>query len=753
MSVNTRNVPMNYRSKFILPYRTENDINEELVNETKDIIDFKKSEINSSQIIGTPTVPYNPIYEPTNLIQYAVDRAGITKKNNENVIENITEKDKQYDPYKAYLVENGLINDSSEIRYNVEYINIDSRHRNKSPSNVILNVYNIDKTSMSISANNLIINLTDSTNFYIGQKVSIAGLLPYTQIYRYNLNGIMTFTANSSYIKFSVNCNINYPQSSYQKIDTSKLYVTISGITGNDLSTYIGNIPINLINKTQQIYLTSDYDSSGTLNTFYIKLPIVSNGLQATSTFNIKFEFEHYNGIPIFEINADYPINNYHTNGYQVINAINSGSLYFQVYPPVESSLYQNISYNNFGNTNMYLKTIESINKGYPNSNSYTLQLPKTYSGIVQVKSISSIFPNVLKAFKAAPSDNQNNLLYFQDIDNGNEIQVIELEEGNYTSQEFIDQMENKFSQLTRTNDISGSVYLPNYYVKINIKANQDLIEFNNYRKAILSKPIITVTPPIQQADTSIGVGSYKITLNHSNHNITSVGTEIILENFIDHLGISALNFNGVHKVVEIIDENRYSIELTNINLSPTKNITNGGFNATVLKPGLFRFFFNKEYSMGTQIGFRNVGEPGSITSYKSKITNKDKYENEINFDALKNLNIFTNTSLTFTSDYYINIVTPQLSIIKNTAAPFDLFAKVYFSNNNTEVMIDSVITPPVYYYNPIRYLNELSFSFYDAKGNLFDFDNVDHSFILELTMVDNIPENTQLNSTRSNAK
>jgi hypothetical protein len=606
---------------------------------------------------------------------------------------------------------------------------------------------------MSISANNLIINLTDSTNFYIGQKVSIAGLLPYTQIYRYNLNGIMTFTANSSYIKFSVNCNINYPQSSYQKIDTSKLYVTISGITGNDLSTYIGNIPINLINKTQQIYLTSDYDSSGTLNTFYIKLPIVSNGLQATSTFNIKFEFEHYNGIPIFEINADYPINNYHTNGYQVINAINSGSLYFQVYPPVESSLYQNISYNNFGNTNMYLKTIESINKGYPNSNSYTLQLPKTYSGIVQVKSISSIFPNVLKAFKAAPSDNQNNLLYFQDIDNGNEIQVIELEEGNYTSQEFIDQMENKFSQLTRTNDISGSVYLPNYYVKINIKANQDLIEFNNYRKAILSKPIITVTPPIQQADTSIGVGSYKITLNHSNHNITSVGTEIILENFIDHLGISALNFNGVHKVVEIIDENRYSIELTNINLSPTKNITNGGFNATVLKPGLFRFFFNKEYSMGTQIGFRNVGEPGSITSYKSKITNKDKYENEINFDALKNLNIFTNTSLTFTSDYYINIVTPQLSIIKNTAAPFDLFAKVYFSNNNTEVMIDSVITPPVYYYNPIRYLNELSFSFYDAKGNLFDFDNVDHSFILELTMVDNIPENTQLNSTRSNAK
>ena len=120
---------------------------------------------------------------------------------------------------------------------------------------------------------------------------------------------------------------------------------------------------------------------------------------------------------------------------------------------------------------------------------------------------------------------------------------------------------------------------------------------------------------------------------------------------------------------------------------------------------------------------------------------------------APSNLKIFTNTSLIFTSDYYINIVTPQLSIIKNTASPFDLFAKVYFSNNNSEVMIDSVIVPPTYYYNPIRYLNELTFSFYDANGNLFDFDNIDHSFILELTMIDNIPENTQLNSVRSNAK
>ena len=85
----------------------------------------------------------------------------------------------------------------------------------------------------------------------------------------------MTFVQGSQFIKFSVNCNINYPQSSYSKIDITKLFVSISGITGNDLSTYIGNVPINLINKIQQIYLTSDYDISGTINTFYIKILVM----------------------------------------------------------------------------------------------------------------------------------------------------------------------------------------------------------------------------------------------------------------------------------------------------------------------------------------------------------------------------------------------------------------------------------------------------------------------------------------------
>jgi hypothetical protein len=56
-----------------------------------------------------------------------------------------------------------------------------------------------------------------------------------------------------------------------------------------------------------------------------------------------------------------------------------------------------------------------------------------------------------------------------------------------------------------------------------------------------------------------------------------------------------------------------------------------------------------------------------------------------------------------------------------------------------------------MFYYNPINSINELSFEFFDPIGDNFDFNNVDHSFILELTMIDNIPENTGLKSNSSN--
>ena len=101
------------------------------------------------------------------------------------------------------------------------------------------------------------------------------------------------------------------------------MFVSIDNVIGNDLTSYIGNIPINLINKTHRIYLIKDALTQPSNTKFYIKLPINSDNTQCTSNFNFTIKFHHYNAIPTNEINADYPVNNDHVNGYQVIEQIN----------------------------------------------------------------------------------------------------------------------------------------------------------------------------------------------------------------------------------------------------------------------------------------------------------------------------------------------------------------------------------------------------------------------------------------------
>jgi hypothetical protein len=82
---------------------------------------------------------------------------------------------------------------------------------------------------------------------------------------------------------------------------------------------------------------------------------------------------------------------------------------------------------------------------------------------------------------------------------------------------------------------------------------------------------------------------------------------------------INTMMRGKTHKVVNIIDVNRYDILLENINLSKTKNITGGGNASYILVPSLFRLLFNYDDSMGEQIGFRNIGNKYSITNSSIK--------------------------------------------------------------------------------------------------------------------------------------
>jgi len=753
----SKEVPTEYSRSFYKPYNSNEIINQENINDTEEIMDIQNKYIYNGEdnIVGKPTVRYNPLFSPSDLIDHAIHVERYKTKNgnkNGNGSYNVKtdNTDKPYDAYLNFLKTSGLANDSSELRYTLDYINIDSGNRKKEPYNIFDKYFELTSDRFRIEENKFKISLKDSS-FYIGQKISIEGLQPLTVKHKYtNSNLFMKFTENSPYVEINTNGNLTFDVSKYTDIDTSKLLVELGNIEGNNLSSYIGNIPINLLNKKHRMYLINNTDISGN-NKFFIKLPINSDGTQALTSFYLTIKFYHYNCIPINEINANYPIDNNHINGYQIINSITDTEIDFIIFPPVNN--YTGNTYNTFPVNTISLNTISSISKGYPNSHSYAINLPKTYSNIVQVRMVSSVFPNVFRAFKGFPSAQQNNKLYFQDIDNGDNVQYVELEEGTYTDREFITRMEYKFSLLTREIDITDSSYESNYYVKINIERSRDYIEFKNYRRALLTKPIISIEPPINKNDATIGLGTYTISINHPNHKITNIGTEITLINFLSHLGINATDINKTHKISKIIDDNTYQIELSRINLDITKTETQGGYGCEILVPREMRLLFTYSDSMGEQIGFRNIGDANSITFYSTTITNKEPYENEITFDVLKNTKIFTNSSLTFYKDQYIIITCKELTIIKNTRQPINIFGKINLTNNTNELLIDSIVCPPIFYYNPLDALSTLTFEFFTPDGKQYDFNNIDHSFVLEFTMMDNIPENTGLLSDKSNAR
>ena len=245
-------IPVEYSKEFILPYNRNNEINRELINTTDELMEVQNKYIydGDDKIMGKPTVRYNPLFSPSDLIDHAIHVERYKTKNGKNN-NGETKIEKKYDPYLNYLKQRGLSNDSSELRYKLAYINIDSANRKKEPYNIFEETYNLINNPLSIiGTNTLRINISDTKQFYVGQKIAIEGVQPLEKKYKYTLDNLLIeFTNGSPNVNIKLNANLNIDSSEYKFIDTSKMFVELANIEGNDLSSYIGNIPISLLNK------------------------------------------------------------------------------------------------------------------------------------------------------------------------------------------------------------------------------------------------------------------------------------------------------------------------------------------------------------------------------------------------------------------------------------------------------------------------------------------------------------------------
>lgn len=801
---------INYGTDVIMNYNRDDVDDLDYIN-LKERIVKEKVHINNNYEENTRL--YNPLFSPNSFITQHIDYG---EQNKINKID--------FDPYINYLNNNGLNGKNIKVRYNVEYINIDSMNRDKLPNNITSNMYKLNNNPLSIINNKLQINLSSEiiNNLNIGDKFSLInveqiknsyiafGDLNYNnQIYDNNNNIIqqpllIQFFKGKDYAQISINPNFYFKDNInlndsvnfsvlYKYFDTTKAKVAISGLKGviketlfinnntilnyfqskiqnvientqniqtikylNDSSyPYIGNIPISFINQTHQIYFIPPSEPTiiPSLSKFYIQLPWISDGTNIYSSddaenYNITISFNHYNLIPINELIADYPINSEHINGYHIVNSIDNinNNITILINPPIDAIYINNNNYTylNFGGNNIYLSPVTQIAYGYPNQNNYIINLNKMYNNVIQIKLIDSLFINPSITF-INDGNGKNNRLYFQNIEDIEQIQYIEVDEGTYDINSLISSIEYKFSQLSRNINSLNFGYDLNYNITIDIDIPTNITTIKSYKTKTLLSPISNVTPVINQNDLSIGIGTYTITIVHPNHGISYGNPLVKFSGFIDHLGIPADSLNGERNIV-IIDENRYSFTINNVNLTTNKIITNGGNTVKVLLPSPLKLYFNYPDTMGSILGYRNTGYDTSITNYNYIQKNTDIYIGEINKDVNGNIILLKNKAIKLKKyEYFLmNCNLTHINNLSNAQKKEIFFAK--FKINDDNMIIDSYSHTPIYFYDPILQLNQLGFSFYNPDNTPVDFKDKDHSFTLEITTIDNLPELTSIN-------
>ena len=559
----------------------------------------------------------------------------------------------------------------------------------------------------------------------------------------------------------------------------STIFISLDEIKGDrgssESSSFLGSMPINVINSTHALKLTlTDSDilcQTGDIEVlrndanyftlspdyFFVVLPIKMQNIPNQNPYtlrdyNFKLTFESLFGIPLNQINAIYPTDPNHIFGYHIIKSVSTNEYTIEL--PIKAITLTDTVLG--GGSCVYVSKVTAVNTGYPDPNNYKIDLGNVFHDVVTARLISSEIPNTEKAIKDNPISKANNKIYWNDIDDGDFLYSISIPPGNYTPSDLIAALNSQFAATPRVNvtdssqaNALGITYTSTHFIQTTINQNTDEVQFKSFKEFILQNPIIEVIPDIPDSSiiTVDPTVTYQLTMNHPNHGMTSAGQIILIQGAIDHKGIPATVINGEHIVTEIIDANKYRISLAKFNLLSDRTETGGGVNVFIYIPDLFRMKFDQSDTLGKVLGFRNPGDPSSITEYKSVISNKDLYAFETSQNALGQPIIIKNNALQFSGDNYIIMVAEPIKTFYTLGKVKNAFAKIILCDSPGKILYNTFVTMFHTFDDPLHELFELTISFYSPDGTLFDFNGIEHSYTLEIVTISDIPDGTGISA------
>ena len=635
----------------------------------------------------------------------------------------------------------------NKLKQKITRINFDSSNRSLVPKNIISKLIYLPNNPLTLKENSniLTINSSQKHELLVNDRI----ILQNVESNNLNMKGGLQLKKNSNFIK------INHYNHGIQKDEFKKeLFIKISNVIGNkNNNTSIENISLSLINKIHKIYSSSETESYNE-NYYFINIISLPSNDYIDSTSNINISFLNLSGININKINSNYPININQVNGFLTVNEIINNYNFSVI---LSETAFKNLS--NVGGNNIYFSKINDYIPAYIKPNSYRINLNKTFENVTRVKIISTEFPNTDKVIKNFPTIDKNNKLYFQVLQDNDYTYEIEITPGNYSTSSLAIEIKSEIENLIRNtnsnslifNDGNNSVLEKsrNFSCSVNINQFTDIFSISLFSIVIIIKGI-TISNQIYDDQRK------RIIINHADHNL-SVGDKITIAGASSTSGIPSSVINIEHEIESIIDSNNYVIKLPLHNDSNTTENNGGGSAINILIPLFFRLLFDKKDTLGHLLGFRNVGETNSITSFQTTISNNIAYEydyfkdavgNEIFFNETNN-NVQNNVIQLFGFNYILmtcNIFDNEESLSTNYVN--GVFAKLLLSDAPGSILFNQYIQLAEYLSKPIKSLSEFEFNFFSPSGELYEFNGLDHSFTLEI-----YEDHTSLNSTNINPK
>lgn len=623
----------------------------------------------------------------------------------------------------------------------ITYLNIDSSQRNKSPGNVIKsNLINLpsDPITVYTDSNSVRINFPNH-DFSVGDKIMIQNVEGKTS----KLLSAAYLTNGFDYIFFkfaSHGLDTNYL--TYQSVFQVKIDL-LEDITTSERK--LDNIPFNSFLGIKDALLPSTVAgvpaglysalgiTSGDAETdyFFVKLPYNFISLSSVHTITqlLKVSFLNVSNIPLAYINSNFPINYKQYQGYQQITQVEDDYFYFNS----KIKAYVNLT---SGGSKVKVAKVIKTTPGYPLANEYTIFLRNDFKNIETIELVDAQIPCVDFLIKSS-GDNQNNLLYWMNIDDGDNIYNIEVPEGNYTTENLINKIEELVGKVER---VESTLKNP-VYNDFDITLDAVKQELN-----IISYKIEHVPDSITVSTVTIDSESfYQLEIVHAN-NIVEVDDYIEITGSLDIDVLPASSINKRHLVYSINkSSNSYIVLINYVNVNGSSASGNGGQEIVIKSRAMTSFLFNKKNTIGKVLGFKDVGEDNAITNYSHETSNLGEYIYSNSLDEVGNSNTSSNIINLYSENNYMIMYVNDFETISGEPLYYFakiLFDKTYYGNND---VASCIISNP--YTTPIPTLTEIRVKFTFKDGTLPDFRNLENSFTLKIVEKISVHRDTYINS------